>query len=70
MTQTIARRILRTPDAAAYLSLGTPTLEKLRLTGGGPRYVKLGARAIGYDMRDLDAWIDASKVESTSERGT
>jgi predicted DNA-binding transcriptional regulator AlpA len=62
------RRILRTPQAAEYLSLAESTLEKLRLSGAGPRFVRLGARAVGYDLRDLDEWIDAQKRTSTSER--
>ena len=60
-------RLLRTPDAAAYLALAVSTLEKARLSGTGPRFVRLGARAIAYDLLDLDTWIEARKVASTSE---
>jgi predicted DNA-binding transcriptional regulator AlpA len=60
------QRILRTPAAARYVGLGIPTLEKLRLSGGGPRFVRLGSRAIGYDIKDLDAFIEAQKRRSTS----
>ena len=60
-------RILRTPAAAAYLGLRPPTLEKLRVRGTGPRFVKLGTRTVGYDVGDLDAWLEARKVMSTSE---
>jgi predicted DNA-binding transcriptional regulator AlpA len=38
-------RVLRTPDAATYLGLTASTLEKMRLSGGGPRFVRLGTRA-------------------------
>jgi predicted DNA-binding transcriptional regulator AlpA len=61
------RRVLRTPAAAEYIGLGVPTLEKKRLTGDGPRFIRLGARAVGYDVIDLDAWIEQQKVRSTSE---
>jgi predicted DNA-binding transcriptional regulator AlpA len=67
MTQ--PRRILRQPAAAKYVGLAESTLEKYRLTGGGPRFVRLGVRAIGYDVQDLDAWIDAQKRSSTSDGG-
>lgn len=60
------RRILRTPDAASYVGLAASTLEKARLTGWGPRYVKLG-RIVGYDVQDLDRWLEARKRGSTSE---
>ena len=63
---TMHRRILRTPDAAVYLALAQSTLEKARLTGTGPRFVKLG-RVVGYDIQDLDAWLDERKRLSTSE---
>jgi predicted DNA-binding transcriptional regulator AlpA len=60
------RRVLRQADAAKYVALAESTLEKFRTTGGGPPFVKLGSRAIGYDVRDLDAWIEAQKRTSTS----
>ena len=61
------RRILRTPDAAAYLGLSASTLEKMRSKGGGPRFKRLGGRAIGYDVRDLDRWLDGQRDEMDPE---
>lgn len=55
------RRVLRTRDAAEYLGLAASTLEKLRLADGGPRFIRLGGRAVGYDLRDLDAWLDEQR---------
>jgi predicted DNA-binding transcriptional regulator AlpA len=63
-------RILRTPDAARYLGLTASTLEKMRLTGGGPRFIRLGFRAVGYAIGDLDAFIDGRRRCSTSDPGT
>ena len=57
----VSKRILRTPEAADYVGLSPSTLEKRRLAGGGPRFLRLGGRAIGYDVRDLDAWIDRQR---------
>lgn len=62
-----APRMLRTPEAAAYCGSSASTFEKLRLTGGGPRYVKLGRRVV-YDPADLDAWLASKRRQSTSER--
>ncbi|GAA5057793.1 hypothetical protein GCM10023208_23650 [Erythrobacter westpacificensis] len=39
---------------------------KLRLTGDGPRYSKLGRKVL-YDPRDVQAWLNERKVQSTSE---
>ena len=65
--EAIARRTLRTPDAARYLSLSTSTLNKMRLRGDGPPFLKLGAHAVAYDVGDLDAYIDERRRRSTSE---
>lgn len=60
---------LRTPAAAEYLGMGESTLEKLRLTGDGPRYSKLGKRTVVYDEGDLDEYAAARRRRSTSDPG-
>ncbi len=50
-------RILRTPEAARYCGLSPHTLEKMRANGIGPRSVRLGVRAIGYEIEALDEWL-------------
>lgn len=62
----VMRRILRTRQAADYVGLSSSTLEKMRLSGDGPRFVRLGGRAVGYDVEDLNAWLDSQK-QQTSE---
>jgi predicted DNA-binding transcriptional regulator AlpA len=62
-------RILRTREAAKYCGLAESTVEKLRLSGGGPAFIRLGGRSVGYDIRDLDLWIDAHRATSTSDHG-
>ena len=60
--------ICSSPEAAQYLRIGRSTLEKLRVHGGGPKYVKLGLRRVGYLKADLDDWIAARpRVRNTSE---
>lgn len=58
---------LRPPAAAVYVSLAVSTLAKMRLRGDGPLYSKAGRRAVVYDKRDLDAWLDSRKRRSTSD---
>ena len=62
------KRILRTPEAADYIGLSPSTLEKQRLTGEGPNFLRLGGRAVGYDIAALDEWLDQRRqdTESTS----
>lgn len=56
---------LKTTEAAVYVGKAPSSLEKLRLTGSGPRYIKLG-KTVVYDVADLDAWLNANKRTSTS----
>lgn len=58
--------ILTTREAAAYCRLGKPTLERFRITGDGPAYLKI-SRAVRYRRCDLDAWLAARLTRSTSE---
>lgn len=60
-----ATPMLRTEGAARFLGLTASTLEKLRLTGNGPRYAKLG-RSVVYDPADLSSWVEQKKRSSTS----
>jgi predicted DNA-binding transcriptional regulator AlpA len=60
------RRVLRTPAAADYVGLAVSTVEKMRLTGSGPRFVRLGERAVGYLEEDLDQWLEMRQCLSTS----
>ena len=58
--------ILNTKEAAAYVRLGKPTLERFRISGDGPKYCKLGG-AVRYRKTDLDAWLESRLTSSTSE---
>lgn len=57
---------ITTAAAADYTGLAISTLEKLRVTGGGPSYVKMG-RSVRYRVADLDGWIAQRIVSSTSQ---
>lgn len=59
---------LDTNTAAALLGLRPSTLTNMRVTGGGPTFVKLGRRVV-YDRADLEAWVYSRKRSSTSDTG-
>ena len=61
-------QLLDQREAARLLRLSERTLERLRLQGGGPLYVKAG-RAVRYRETDLEAWIAARVVSNTSQIG-
>jgi predicted DNA-binding transcriptional regulator AlpA len=59
--------ILRCAAAATYLGVSQSTLEKWRVTGNGPRFVKIGSRLVGYDLADLDSFRNSLvRLVSTS----
>jgi hypothetical protein len=57
-----------TAQAAIYTGLTQSTLNKRRVYGGGPRFIKAGRRVV-YDVQDLDVWLHSMKRSSTSEYG-
>jgi hypothetical protein len=70
MFDPVSARRLQTSAAAKNLDLAESALEKKRLTGDGRPIMGLCPRgAIVYDTRDLDAWLPARRVSSTSEGG-
>jgi predicted DNA-binding transcriptional regulator AlpA len=64
---TINNPITLTAEAAAeVLGLAMSTLAKLRLSGNGPVYCKLGRRVV-YRKEDLEAWLDSRVARDTSD---
>ena len=61
--------LLDVDGAAERTGLSISTLAKLRLSGKGPTYIKLGRRVI-YKPQDIDSWIELHRVKSTSEYPT
>jgi predicted DNA-binding transcriptional regulator AlpA len=57
---------LNVNQAATYTSLSKSSLDKMRVYGNGPLYIKAGARVV-YDQVDLDTWLIGKKVANTSQ---
>src|SRR5262249_60062653 len=53
-------------EAAKVLGVAPSTLAKLRLTGNGPIYCKLGRRAV-YRRQDLEVWFESRIAHNTSD---
>jgi predicted DNA-binding transcriptional regulator AlpA len=66
MKSQTAHELLTQDEAADFLRLSPRTLERYRVTGCGPIYVKLGGRVV-YRPSDLEEWIAARVRHSTSE---
>lgn len=57
--------ILTRRQAAEFLKLSVPYLDKLRVAGKGPSYFKLGDSVNGlirYDKREIETWLNVKKI--------
>lgn len=62
------RSYLSEAEAAERARVSPKHLRNLRSRGGGPVFIKVGGgRRVVYAAADLDAWLDAGRVASTSE---
>jgi predicted DNA-binding transcriptional regulator AlpA len=59
--------LLSQREAATLLHLSERTLERFRVSGTGPKFIRLG-RSIRYRLADIEAFIASRIVASTSER--
>ena len=63
MTNTVLRT---TPEAAKRIRHSERTLERWRLEGTGPEFVKAGRKVL-YTDSALEAWVNARTFRSTAE---
>jgi excisionase family DNA binding protein len=59
-------RLLTVKEAAGYLQVSESWLNKARLTGCGPRFIKMG-RSVRYSAQALEEFKRANARGSTSE---
>lgn len=63
--QTSQEYLLTPAEAGEFLALSPSWLAKLRLTGDGPQFIKIGRR-VRYRTADLIRWAEAGLCKSTS----
>lgn len=61
------RPLLTTKQAADQLQISPRTLERWRIYGAGPAYIKISSR-VRYDPDDLDAWIQETRQSTDATR--
>ncbi|MEQ1945180.1 helix-turn-helix domain-containing protein [Mesorhizobium sp. VNQ89] len=57
-------------QAANYLRVSKNYLDKLRVSGTGPPFVRLGRRKVLYRKSDLDKWVEERIYASTTQYGS
>ena len=55
-------RILKEEEVAEWLDISRPTLQRQRSDGGGPPFVQLSARRIGYRKSAVEKWLEARTI--------
>ena len=61
--------LLTTEQAAKRLGLSPRTLERYRVSGKGPEFLKIG-RWVRYTASKLNRWLEGCKRRSTSDDGS
>lgn len=59
---------LSAEQTAELLGIAKSTLSKMRLSGEGPTFIKMGRR-VAYRPDDIQAWLASRRRLSTSDEG-
>lgn len=51
-------QVLRPREAARYVGVSRPTIDRWRKAGKFPKALQLGDQAIGWRRSDLDEWLN------------
>ena len=62
MQSDFKKNLVKQDGAATYLGLSEATLERDRWRGGDIPYIKVGPRAISYDLNQLDDYLETKTV--------
>lgn len=62
MAPTFPQPLLTENELVAWLGLSLPTLQRLRSTGKGPRFIRLSKRRIAYREPDVDEWLESRAI--------
>ncbi len=55
--------ILTEKHVSAWIGLSLPSLQRMRSSGSGPRFIQLSERRIAYRRSDVDAWLAARTTD-------
>ena len=50
-------------QVAELLTVSVSTVRRLRVSGKGPRYIRVSERVVRYKRRDVLAWMDQGGAE-------
>lgn len=62
-----SENLLTVEDAAARLKISKHTLNRWRVTGEGPPFIKSGPRLVRYEQEAIDIWARERRRASTKD---
>jgi hypothetical protein len=65
----VAPRLLTEVEAATYLSLRPASLRRWRFVGKGPRFCRVGGRAVRYPLSDLESFLADCMDAASAAKG-
>ncbi|WP_396125339.1 helix-turn-helix transcriptional regulator [Arthrobacter sp. CJ23] len=65
MGGTLEDHLHKPPAVAEFLGTTEGSLAQMRYRGQGPRFIKLGPKAVRYRESDLTAWLDQQTRQQT-----
>ena len=65
----IKPRFLTTTQAAEYLGMTKSYIQRLRMTGEGPEYLRISPRRVLYLVEDINRWLEGQRRRSTVDPG-
>jgi predicted DNA-binding transcriptional regulator AlpA len=69
ITSTIQTKLLTEKELANWLGVSLPTLQRLRASGGGPRFVRLSQRRLAYRPSDVETWLGDRTTDRIAGEG-
>ncbi len=66
----MAKYLLTTKEASRYLGVSVAFLERDRWAGARIPFIKVGSRAVRYELATLDAYIESQRRQSTCSSGS
>lgn len=59
--------IVKTEEAEAISGMSRSWLEKARLSGNGPPFLRVGPKAVRYRVGDIRSWLASRRRSNTAQ---
>lgn len=60
--------LMSVEELAEYLGENKRTIYRYIQSGESPRYIRLTAKNIKFDKADIDAWLEAKKIDPLKKK--